>query len=164
MTGITSSWMIGMELLTLGWWQELHPYEWLGWNYKHWGDDRNYILMNDWDGIINIGVMTGITSLWMIGMELLTLGWRQESQPHEWLGWNYSHWADDRNYIFMNDWDGITNIGVVTGITSLWMIGIELLALGWWHGLTSLWMIGMELLTLGWRQELHPYEWSGWSY
>ena len=47
--------MIGMELVTLG-------------------GDRNYILMNDWDEITNIGVLTGITSLSMFGMELLTSG------------------------------------------------------------------------------------------
>ena len=30
--------------------------------------------MNEWDGITSIGVMTGIKSLSMIGMELLTMG------------------------------------------------------------------------------------------
>ena len=86
--------------------------------------------MNDCDGIINIGVMRGIISLWMIGMELLTLD-------------------GDRNYIHMNDWDVITNIGVMTGIISLWMIATELMTLGVKTGITSLWMIGMVLLTLG---------------
>ena len=32
------------------------------------------MLMNDCDGISNIGLMTGITSLSMIKMELLTMG------------------------------------------------------------------------------------------
>ena len=99
--------MIEMKLLTLG-------------------GDRNHNLMNDWYRITNTGVMTWITSLWMIGMELLTLGWWQELHRFEWLGWNYWHWVDDRNYILMNDWDGITKIWVMTGITSLWMIGMEL--------------------------------------
>ena len=56
--------------------------------------------------------MTGITTLWMIGMELLTLG-------------------SDSNYILMNDWDGITSIDVVTEITPLCMIGMELQAFRW---------------------------------
>ena len=128
-TGISYLWMIGMEPLTLGGdrnhilmndWngitniggrQELHPYEWLRWNYQHWGEDKSYVFMNDWDGITNIGLVTGITSLWMTGMELLTLGWWQELHPCEWLGWNYLHWGDDRNYTLMNDSDEITNIG-----------------------------------------------------
>ena len=58
------------------------------------GDDRNYTLMNDWHGITNNGVVTGITSLSMIEMELLTLG-------------------GDRNHNLMNDWYRITNTGVM---------------------------------------------------
>ena len=38
----------------------------------------------------------------------------------------------------MNDWDGITNIGVLTGITSLRMIAMELLTFGVMTGITSL--------------------------
>ena len=50
--------------------------------------------MNDWDGITNNGVVTGITSLSMIEMEYLTLG-------------------GDTNRIVINDWDRIANTGLM---------------------------------------------------